>query len=192
MTCDPYDVLRTVLRWTTVFRGLFWATEIFIVIRVGMAIRKCCNRHRWLKWVTAMAVWGIMGWCTAEFVRNLQEDYAYVVLGGEDFSNVPHAMRWLVENGGKSRLIRTVRASVNVDDIEMRNTRLYAALILAKKDPEGSRNVFSTVVPFAEPCTRDQTIVFGTNRYSFPVSGTDVLQMKWNDGTTNIVETVFK
>lgn len=185
MLYDPYDVLRAV-RWTTVFRWLFFGAEVFLVARVGMVVGKRCKRHRRLKWATALAVWGVLWWCTADFIRTLQEDYAYVVLGGESEYHVPYAMRWLVKHGGKRRLIRTVCAPVDAEDIEMRNTRLYAAMILAKQDPEGGRKILARVSPFDKPCCGNPDFVFGTNRYSWPVAGTDVLQMKWNDGTNHI------
>ena len=163
-----------------------FGAEVFLVARVGMAVGKRCKLHRRLKWATALAVLGVLWWCTADFLRTLQEDYAYVVLGGESEYYVPYAMRWLVEHGGKRRLVRTVCAPVDAENIEMRNTRLYAAMVLAKKDPEGSREILARVSPFDKPCCGNPDFVFGTNRYSWPVAGTNILQMKWNDGTNQI------
>ncbi len=186
MFYDLYEVLRTVFRWTTVSRGLLFVFELIVVARVGMAVGKRCKRHHRLKWATALAVLGVIWWCTADFFQTLQEDYAYVVLGGESEYYVPYAMRWLVKQGGKRRLVRTVCSPVDAEDIEMRNTRLYAAMVLAKKDPEGSRKILARVSPFDKPCCGNPDYVFGTNRYSWPVAGADVLQMKWNDGTNHI------
>ncbi len=183
---DLHDVLGTVFRWTTALQGAVLALGLFVCVRTGMAIGKRCVRHPKLKWATAIAVLVGSCLCVAVFIRNLQEDYAYVVLGGESEYNVPYAMRWLVENGRERRLIRTVRAPFNEDDTGMRNTRLYAAMVLAKKDSDLSQKVLATVPPFGKSGCANPSYVFGTNRYSFPVAGQDVLQMEWNDGTNHI------
>lgn len=183
---DFYEVLRTVFRSETAVWVLYLVLALVVCIRMGIVIGKHCVRYPLLKWAAGILIFVSSVFCVAIFFWHLQEDYAYVMLGGESEYNVPYAMRWLVQNGRKSRLIRTVRAPFHEGNIEMCNTRLYAAMVLAKKDPEWAWKVLSMVSPFAKPVCANPAYVFGTNRYSFPVVGTNVLQMKWNEGTNRI------
>lgn len=173
----PYCIehlLVTVFSWTTLLRILLLLLELYLCARVGMALAKRCARHPVLKRLVAVAVWVVAAFCLLLFPLRFAEDYAYVVLGGECFSDIPDAMDWLVENGRENRLIRTVRAPSREDDIVWNNTRFFAALVLARKNPERSRQVLPTVPPF-ERTSINQARVFGTYRYSFPVSGQDIL-----------------
>ena len=177
----PFDLehlLYTLFSWTTVFRLLLLLLELCLCAWLGMALVKRCAHHPVLKRLATIAVWAIAALCLLLFPLRMVEDYAYVVLGGECFSDIPDAMQWLVENGWESRLIRTVRAPSREDDIVWNNTRFFAALVLARKNPEASRKVLPTVPPF-ERTSIDQESVFGTYRYSFPLSGPDLLQMQW-------------
>lgn len=176
----PYDfehVLYTVFSWTTLLRMLLLLLELCLCAWLGMALAKCCARHPVLKRLATAAVWALAALCLLLFPLRMVEDYAYVVLGGESFGDIPDAMQWLAENGRESRLIRTVRAPSREDDIVWNNTRFFAALVLAQKNPEASRNVLAAVPPF-ERTAIDQKTVFGTYRYSFPVSGPDILRMQ--------------
>ena len=183
---DPWEILEVVLTLETALRALVLALEIFVCIRMGMLIGTRFVRHPRLKWVPCILCLTSSCFCVAVFFCQIQEKYAYSILGSENEYSVPYAMRWLVKNGRKSRLIRAVRVPFKEGDIAMRNTRLYAAMVLAKKDPEQARKVLAMVSPFEKPGCANPAYVFGTNRYSFPVSGANVLQMKWNDGTNNI------
>lgn len=184
---DLEDALYTVFRWAAIAKMLVLGVALFLCARVGLWIGRRCARQFAFQCAVSAAVFAVGAYCCmVVFVRNMKEDYAYEVLGGESEYSVPYAMRWLVEHGGKSRLVRTVCAPVDAENIEMRNTRLYAAMVLAKKDPEGSREILARVSPFDKPCCGNPDFVFGTNRYSWPVAGTDVLQMQWNDGTNQI------
>ena len=185
---DPFDVLETVFQWNTVVRVLVLAVELFVCVRVGKALGKWWARRPKLKRAAAVAVCAGACLCVACFFRNMKEDYAYWLLGAEFGDDAPYAMRWLVENGSTRRLVRTVRAPFDEDDIEWCNIRLYAALVLAKKDPGRGREVLPAVPPFQSPGLADFSWVFGTNRYSFPASGAEVLQMEWNDGRNPIPE----
>lgn len=178
LPCDFHEVLRTVFSWTTAVRVLLLLLGLFVCARAGTALGRYLARHRRPAWPAVMAALAGACLCMVVSVRLMVEDYAYVVLGGEDFTAVPQVMGWLVENGRESRLVRTVRAP-DAENPEKRNIRLYSALVLARKDPAGSRAVLAAVPPFEKPCTSDPSLVFGTNRYSFPATGPDVLRMQW-------------
>ncbi len=177
----PYDfehLLYTVFSWTTLLRMLLLLLELYLCARLGMALAKRCARHLVLKRLAIAAAWAIAAFCLLLFPLRMVEDYAYVVLGSESFGDIPDAMQWLAENGRESRLIRTVRAPSREDDIVWNNTRFFAALVLARKNPEASRKVLAEVPPF-EKTAIDQGTVFGAWLYSFPVSGPDILRMQW-------------
>ena len=182
---DLYDFLYCLFSWTTLFRGLLLLLELYLCARLGMALAKRCARHPVLKRLATVTAWGIAAFCLILFPLRMVEDYAYVILGSESFGAIPDAMQWLVENGRESRLIRTVRAPSREDDIVWNNTRFFAALVLAQKNPEASRNVLAAVPPF-ERTAIDQKTVFGTYRYSFPVSGPDILRMQRTDSAIAI------
>lgn len=148
--------------------------ELYFCARLGRALAKRCTQHPGLKRLAIVAVWTIAAFCLLLFPLRMAEDYAYVVLGSESFSEIPEAMQWLEENGRESRLIRTVRMPFREDDIVWNNTRFFAALVLARKNPERGRQVLATVPPF-ERTSIDQARIFGTYRYSFPVSESDIL-----------------
>ena len=176
----PYNfehLVDTVFSWTMVVRIVVLLLELYICARLGMALAKRCARHPFLKRLAAVAVWAVAAFCLLLFPLRLVEDYAYTVLGGELFWDIPDAMEWLVENGWESRLVRTVRAPSSEKDIVRNNTRFFAALVLARKNPGRSRKVLPTAPPF-ERTSIDQETVFGTYRYSFPVSGTDILALE--------------
>ncbi len=175
---DLYEVLRTVFSWTTAVRILLLLLGLFVCARAGAALSRRLARHRRPTWPADVAALAGACLCVTVCTWLMVEDYAYTVLGGEDFTAVPHVMGWLVENGRESRLVRTVRAP-DAGNPEKRNIRLYSALVLARKDPAGSRAVLASVPPFEKPCTSDPALVFGTNRYSFPATGPDVLRMQW-------------
>lgn len=187
LPCDLYEWLRTIFSWTTALRVLFLLLGLFVCARAGTALARCLARHRRPAWPAEAAALAGACLCMAVFARLMVEDYAYTVLGGEDFTSVPQVMGWLVEHGRESRLVRTVRAP-DTGNLEKRNVRLYAALVLARKNPVRSRDVLATVPPFEKACTSDPAHLFGTNRYSFPATGPDVLRMQWttipNDGRT--------
>ena len=164
----------TAFSWTTLLRILLLLLELYLCARVGMALAIRCARHPVLKRLAAVAVWAVAVFCLLLFPLRFAEDYAYAVLGGECFSDIPDAMDWLAENGRENRLVRTVRAPSREDDIVWNNTRFFAALVLARKNPERSRQVLATVPPF-ERTSIDQARVFGRYQYSFPVSGQDIL-----------------
>lgn len=185
---DSYDMLITIFQWQTLVRVLLLVVGFYVCARVGLAAVDAVPRRPGIQWAISMAVVAGACLCAVAFLWGMKEDYAYVVLGSECEENVPYAMRWLVKHGGKGRLIRTVRAPFDEDDFEMHNTRLYAALVLAKKDPAGSRQVLPSVTAFTHPHCGDPSWVFGTNRYSFPASGTEILKMEWNDGTTRTMD----
>lgn len=180
LPCDFHEVLRTVFSWTTTVRVLLLLLGLFVCARTGTALGRYLARHRRPAWPAVVAALAGACLCVVVSVRLMVEDYAYVVLGGEDFTAVPQVMGWLVENGRESRLVRTVRAP-DTGDLEKRNIRLYAALVLARKNPVRSRDVLATVPPFEKACTSDPAHLFGTNRYSFPATGPDVLRMQWTD-----------
>ena len=177
LTFAPYLLLYTLFSWTTLLRLLLLLLELYLCARLGMALAKRCAQHPGLKRLAIVAVWGIVAFCLLLFPLRMAEDYAYVVLGSESFSEIPDAMQWLVENGRESRLIRTVRAPSREDDFVWNNTRFFAALVLARKNPERSRQVLPAVPPF-EKTRIHQPRIFGTYRYSFPVSGTDILAIE--------------
>lgn len=177
----PYDfehLLYTVFSWTTLLRMLLLLLELYLCARLGMALAKHCARHPLLKRLATAGVLAIAAFCLLLFPLRMVEDYAYVVLGSESFGDIPAAMQWLAENGRESRLIRTVRAPSREDDIVWNNTRFFAALVLAQKNPEASRKVLAEVPPFGKTAI-DQGTVFGAWLYSFPVSGQDILRMQW-------------
>lgn len=177
---DFHEVLRTVFSWTTAVRVLFLLLILFVCARAGAALSRRLARHRRPTWPADVAALAGACLCVTVCTWLMVEDYAYTVLGGEDFTAVPHVMGWLVEHGRESRLVRTVRVPDTVD-LEKRNIRLYAALVLARKNPVRSRDVLATVPPFEKACTSDPAHLFGTNRYSFPATGPDVLRMQWTD-----------
>lgn len=177
---DFYEVLRTVFSWTTAVRVLFLLLILFVCARAGAALSRRLARHRRPTWPADVAALAGACLCVTVCTWLMVEDYAYTVLGGEDFTAVPHVMGWLVEHGRESRLVRTVRVP-DTGDLEKRNIRLYAALVLARKNPVRSRDVLATVPPFEKACTSYPAHLFGTNRYSFPATGPDVLRMQWTD-----------
>ena len=177
LTCDPYLLLYTLFSWTTLLRLFLLLLELCLCARLGIALAKRCAQRPALKRLAIVAVWAIATFCLLLFPLRMAEDYAYVVLGSESFSEIPDAMQWLVENGRESRLIRTVRAPSREDDFVWNNTRFFAALVLARKNPERSRQVLPMVPPF-ERTSIHQPRIFGTYRYSFPVSGLDILAIE--------------
>lgn len=177
LTFDLEHLLYTVFSWTTLLRLLLLLLELYLCARLGMALADRCTRHPVLRRLGIVAVWAIAASCLVLIPLRMVEDYAYVVLGSESFSEIPDAMQWLVENGRESRLVRTVRAPSREDDIVWNNTRFFAALVLARKNPERSRQVLPTVPPF-ERTSIHQAGIFGTYRYSFPVSGPDILAIE--------------
>lgn len=176
----PYDfehLLYTLFSRTTLFRILLLLLELYLCARLGRALAKRCTQRPGLKRLAIVAVWVIAAFCLLLFPLRVAEDYAYVVLGSESFSEIPDAMQWLEKNGRESRLIRTVRMPSREDDIVWNNTRFFAALVLARKNPEKSRQVLAAVPPF-ERTSMDQARIFGAYRYSFPVSGPDILAIE--------------
>ena len=174
---DLEHLLYTLFSWTTLFRILLLSLELYLCVRLGRALAKRCTQHPGLKRLAIVAVWAIAAFCLLLFPLRMAEDYAYVVLGSESFSEIPDAMQWLVENGRESRLLRTVRMPSREDDIAWNNTRFFAALVLARKNPEKSRQVLPTV-PHFERTSIHQPRIFGSYRYSFPVSGSDILAIE--------------
>ena len=177
LTCDPYLLLYTLFSWTTLLRLFLLLLELCLCARLGIALAKRCAQRPALKRLAIVAVWAIATFCLLLFPLRMAEDYAYVVLGSESFSEISDAMQWLVKNGRESRLVRTVRAPSSEKDIVRNNARFFAALVLARKNPGRSRKVLPTVPPF-ERTSIDQETVFGTYRYSFPVSGMDILALE--------------
>ena len=177
LTYDLEHLLYTLFSWTTLFRILLLVLELNLCARLGRALAKRCTQHPGLKRLANVAVWTIAAFCLLLFPLRMAEDYAYVVLGSESFSEIPDAMQWLEENGRESRLIRTVRMPSRENDVAWNNTRFFAAIVLVRKNPERSRQVLAAVPPF-ERTSMDQARIFGTYRYSFPVSGPDILAIE--------------
>lgn len=181
-----FEACEMIFQWATVVRVLVLVAELFVCVRVGRAVGNRWARRPKLKRAATVAVWAGACLCVACFFRNMKEDYAYFLLGCGYGEVVPDGMRWLLKHGSTSRLVRAIQAPFDEEDYEIYNTRLYAALVLAKKAPDRSRELLPTAQPFKDPVCSDLSYVFGTNRYSFPVSGVEVLQMEWNDGANNI------
>lgn len=177
MPFDLYHLLQIAFSWTTLLRLLLLLLGLYLCARAGTAIAERTARHPVPKRLATAAVWATAAFCLLLFPLRLAEDYAYAVLGGECFSEIPDAMRWLEKNGRESRLVRTVRAPSRQDDIAWNNTRFFAALVLARKNPEKSRTVLTTVPPF-ERTAIDQSRVIGTNRYTFPLAGAALLSQE--------------
>lgn len=201
----PYDIehlLYWLFSWTTAFRILLLLLELVLCACLWRTLVKRCARHPVTKRLAAGTVLAAACVCVVLFPLRLREDYAYTVLGGELFSDIPDAMRWLLAHGRESRLVRTVRAPSREDEPVWNNTRFFAALVLAKKNPEASRKILPPAPPFEGMCI-DWESVFATNRTSslgswtwsrvgetddgrpiskasYSVSGADILQWEWN------------
>lgn len=193
---------------TMAVRVLVLALELSVCAGLGMALAKRCARHPVRRRLAILTVWAVACTCMVLFPLRLREDYAYTVLGGELFGDIPDAMCWLAEHGRKSRLVRTVRAPSREGEgaAVWNNTRFFAALVLNKKDPGCGRELLPSVPPF-EGMIIDWETVSGTNWVSVPgswpwfrggtrddgwplcwgsVSGADILQWGWDEGTNGL------